>query len=333
MEALIEDVSAAGASAARLTGRLRLARAARRSLPLAIQPQATEAEAELRGRLPRLIRTLRGALIPEGLETARAEAARGETALLAAELENFNGSEVPTGVETGLAEAARKLDAWAMRRTPDAYVAFVAGRLRRRRGETVRAAELLDRAAELEPSQEGRLVILPEAIEAAWAAGRDEVVERQARTLLEQAEGRPEGLYEAAMAHHGLTNVFDRRGEWWRSVEAARQSNFLLFRYGARQGARIVSVNYYRVACGLVELGEFGEGTQLAQLSLRGLRSWSERPSRAEALLLMARGAAELEDRATALKIIDGLLTNLEIPEAVSYVVDQARRLKQSLAA
>ena len=66
----------------------------------------------------------------------------------------------------------------------------------------------------------------------------------------------------------------------------------------------------------------------LARLSLRALHSWSEPPTRGEALLLMAKAASRMGDMPSALKIAEGLMANTEIPDSQSEVIEEARRLE-----
>lgn len=136
-------------------------------------------------------------------------------------------------------------------------------------------------------------------------------LERQSAEFIKANADRREFDFELGMAHQYLGHALDARGEWRQSVDAARQGNFLLIRWGAPQTARAIGVGCYLVAHGMSKTDEWGEAAMLAKLSLRALEFCEEKPSRADALLLLADVLPHLGDDGANRDGAREILTNL----------------------
>lgn len=78
-------------------------------------------------------------------------------------------------------------------------------------------------------------------------------------------------------------------GDWAGSLDSARRANFLLFQLQFPGTHSAIVRNYLTGALALLNLHEWHESAILANLSLKGLESESDKPSRAGALILLAK--------------------------------------------
>ena len=162
--------------------------------------------------------------------------------------------------------------------------------------------------------------------------GRWADLERQAATFIKANADRRDFDFELGMAHQYLGHALDARGEWHQSVDAARQGNFLLFRWGAPQTDRAIGVGCYLVAHGMSKTDEWGEAAMLAKLSLRALEFCEEKPSRADALFLLAEVLPHLGDDGANRDGVREILTNLlndkpAVADAESFFAGVSERL------
>ncbi len=172
----------------------------------------------------------------------------------------------------------------------DPYGRFVAGMAHAAAGEAKEAALLLGEA--MDATQEdsaAECLIALELFPALYRAGEDEKLIARGRPLVASLSTEEARRFDLGWTLHWLARAHERREDWRECVEAARESNLQLFRFGASQKASTIGTNYYLVARGMVELEEWGEAAALAQLSLRSLPFVSEYPGRANALMVLVR--------------------------------------------
>ncbi len=72
----------------------------------------------------------------------------------------------------------------------------------------------------------------------------------------------------------------------------------------------MVGINYYLAADSMYHGKEWHEASILAELSLRGLTSWYDAPTRAEALLLLAKAHAGNRKLREACEILSDLISH-----------------------
>lgn len=97
------------------------------------------------------------------------------------------------------------------------------------------------------------------------------------------------------------------REKWALELDAARRANFELFKAGAHGDDVRIAENYLRGARALFHLCEWHECSILANLSLKGLLNESDKPSRAGALLVLAKALVRQKDYGGAKRALGDL--------------------------
>lgn len=283
---------------------LALRRQLARTLTLNSDP-AEEATGRLTGLARRSSGALHEALDALGISPAIRRAVHEETRLMDREL------APPEMADAGAANRDDDPAQGDGTAPAPAYAEWVRGRRMVGEGRWAEALEALDRAASAgngEPG--GRDAISLARLPPLFALDRDEELIHEGRALVERMAAGTPPLFELGMASHWMARAEERRANWGACVEAARESNLQLFRFGASQRCRTIGENYYRVARGMAELEEWGEAAMLAQLSLRALEFDGRRPSRADALFVLA-GCLRAFGGEKALADARGILTRL----------------------
>lgn len=192
-----------------------------------------------------------------------------------------------------------------------AYGEWVRARWLAGEGRWAEALEALDRAVSAgDEEPQGRDAMSLARLPLLFALHREEEMIREGQSLVERLAARAARLFEAGMTWYWMACAQERSLNWRACVEAARESNLQLFRFGASQRCRTIGENYYRVARGMAELEEWGEAAMLAQLSLRALEFVSRSPGRADALFVLARCLRAFGEE-KALADARGILTRL----------------------
>lgn len=219
------------------------------------------------------------------LEGDQAQALRLEVELLDRRLTRGRG-EGRTGEAGGEASAAPPEGPFL----EGAYGAYVRGLRCAAEGRPAGAAEAFSEALKLTPEQpEAERGITRELLPVLFESGDDARLIVGAAGLAKALSMSGRELFDLGWALHWLARAQERQGEWRHCVESARESNLRLFQFGASQHARTIGVNYYMVARGMAEQGEWGEAAALAQLSLRALGFTTQYPGRADALSVLAQ--------------------------------------------
>jgi tetratricopeptide (TPR) repeat protein len=227
-----------------------------------------------------------------------------EVELLDVELSDLDGS----GGEAMAGPPRESADAAA------GYAAWLIGRWQERKGDAAGAVAEFERALETAGDiAEARDTIELSRLSALYRAGEFRRCIGDGRALISRHAMAGTNVWLLGMAHHWCGRAFEREADWKECVEAARESNLQLFRFGASQRSRIIGINYYLVALGMAELEEWGEAAALAQLSLRALRFEARSPSRADGLFVLARclqafggEKAQADARGVLTRLIEG---------------------------
>lgn len=213
-----------------------------------------------------------------------------------------------------------------------AYTSYVRGLMDAQSGNFESATEHFEDALAIDVPPSAKATISVELARALLDLGDLE----RARTAAEELQNVCATLkhteYELGWAHHALATAFTKEEEWHKSVDAARESNFQFFRFGASQSRRVVGVNYHLVARGMYELEEWGEAAMLAQLSLRSLEFDVHWPSRADSLLLMAKCMSHFGEIEKAKGILTQLIEERQRAPDAEAIRSEAEALLQEIS-
>lgn len=211
---------------------------------------------------------------------------------------------------------------------PWSYRCYALGRRERALGRPVRALRYLGEGLHVEKrGAEARTAILSTMVELRWRLKQSRKLEAENGELLALLEGRPACEFDLSLAHHYRALGAYERERWPEVIDAARESNLRLFRFGAVQSSRRIGVNTFMTARGLGEQREWGEAALLAGLSLKALHSWEHWPSRGEAALLAIEAKRRIGDREGARQLLRFLMEQIPRTPDQSKILEKAEAM------
>lgn len=229
------------------------------------------------------------------------------------------------------AEDAKAIDTRELMRAlekcePTSYADFVLGMHEHRMHRAELAVRFFECAHRSATDEAARVIILSRLIEAEADLERYDRMQLHADELLHAARAQNDDYGIAHAQHYRALALFDRE-QWPELVEASRESNYHYFQFGGVQASRRIGVNTFLTAKGMAMLEEWGEVAALAGLSLKGLLSWTEWPTKADAAFLLAEAVSHF-DREGAIKVLDRIVEECPMEPQFAPVIRQAELLR-----